>query len=85
MTGVPIDPMLRQLGRLTLVEPDPTHSAAVRARCHAALARQLRRQKASTDRRLSGSRPVELALAATFSVIYLSGVIRSALAIYGAF
>jgi len=43
------DPVLRQLARLEPLEPDPRHSASVRSRCQATLARR-REQRESTAR-----------------------------------
>ena len=82
MTGVPIDPVTSRLGGLTSIDPDAVHSAAVRARCQAVLARQRRSREAGAGAPAVGARRFELALACSFSLIYLTGVIRNALAFY---
>ncbi len=84
MTEPSDDLVSRQLLRLTPVEPDAARGERVRARCHAALARQRRRRRlAAVGVRVTVGRMVELAAVAGVIVLYVSLVIRSALAAYG--
>ena len=55
------DPLFRQLSRLTPVVPDDVHSASVRARCHAALARQRRRRGPEPFSLSCSEQPTEIA------------------------
>ena len=68
--------------RLPSILPDETHSAIIRARCHAALARR-RREQARREARGAFGQRVELAAIGASNLIYVSVVIRNALAIYG--
>lgn len=84
MTARPDDPLFRQLERLASAAPDATHSAAVRARCHAALARR-RCPRAQSDEAKAPRRYLALVGAGTFAMAYVVVVIHDALAMYGLF
>jgi hypothetical protein len=84
MIPPPDDPVFRQLGRLAPAVPDPAHSARVRARCHAGLARRRRQHEASARPPAANGAPLAVALVGSLSLIYLAVVIGHALAIYGA-
>ena len=84
MIVVSDDPVLRQLSRMTPAVPDAAHTASVRARCHATLARQRRRQDASGELRANRGGPLELAVIGGFALAYVSLVVYHALAIHGA-
>jgi len=75
------DPVFRQLAGMTPLLPDATHRAGVRARCHAALARQRRHIEAET--RAVKRRSLEFAGIGTFTVVYVAVVIHDMLASYG--
>lgn len=86
MTHGAVDPLFRQLAGLKSEAPDPTHRASVRARCHAALARQRRKPKAgaeSAESPVTRPRRFEVALAAALAVVYLAAVVSDALTMYG--
>ncbi len=82
MTHSPSDPLLRQLAGTTPNAPEAIYSASVRARCHAALARQHRRREVSAAPRADRGGLVEVAAASGFALLYVSLVIQRALAIY---
>ena len=77
------DPLFRQLARLAPVVPDEVHSASVRARCHAALARRRRKHQLAAEVRVARLWRWELAVAGGFAAVYLSVVIQQALVMYG--
>lgn len=82
MTVPSDDPIFRQLARLTPTAPDATHSAAVRARCHAALDRQ-RRLRVEGDSVRAPRRLVTLIGAGAFAIVYVLAVIHNATSMYG--
>lgn len=84
MTAPSDDSVFQQLERLPPAAVDAAHSAAVLARCHAALARQ-RRPTASGNVTRMPQRYFGLAGAGTFAMIYVFLVIHDALATYGLF
>jgi hypothetical protein len=71
-----------QLDVLTRVVPDPIYSERVRARCHAALARQ-RGRDARRTARASRLRRLEVVLVGGFTFVYVVAVVFHALASYG--
>lgn len=73
------DPLLRMLENLPQAEPDRIRAARVRARCHAALARDRLR---GTARRTDGPRPSG-ALLIGLGGAYLIETIRQALFLFG--
>ena len=77
------DPLFRQLARLAPVVPDEVHSASVRARCHAALARRRRKHQLAAEVRVPRRWRWELAVTVGFAVVYLAVVIQQALVLYG--
>jgi hypothetical protein len=79
------DPALRELARLMPAAPDAVHSASVRARCHAALARRRRRQDADVERPLGRGRLLELVVVGGVALLYVSLVVRDALAVHAGF
>lgn len=68
--------------RLPSLVPDDTRSAIIQARCHAALAKRRRAQTRRQARGAFGQRAA-LAMIGASILIYVSAVIRNALAIYG--
>ena len=77
------DPVIRQLAGMTPLLPDATRRAGVRARCHAALARQRRHMDAET--RAVRRRALEFAGIGTFAIVYVAVVLHDMLASYGVF
>ena len=84
MTDLSSDPVLHALADLPRAVPDDLHSAAVRARCHTALARRRRRHEAVGGARGGLRRVIELVAFAALGLLYASAVIRQAAAMYGA-
>jgi hypothetical protein len=75
------DSLIRRLGELPAAEPDVERAAHIRTRCHARLARQTRRNPVAP----AGGRmaPVWQLAIAVLGFVYLTEVIRFALAVYG--
>ena len=71
------DPLIRLLGTLPSVDPNPTRSNRVRARCHTVLARH---RSPRTPRRGTGR--FWGPLAASLGGIYLIEVMRAVLDLY---
>jgi len=77
------DSLIRRLGELPGAEPDVARADHIRTRCHARLARQKRRNPvASTPARGRMAPAWQLAIA-VLGFVYLTEVIRFALAVYG--
>ena len=72
------DPLLTLLENLPPGRPDPSRADRIRVRCHAALVRERRRmpRQVPTVRRWP---PIAVALGG----LYLTEVVRQALAVYG--
>jgi len=83
MTAPSDDLVLRALARMTPAVPDAIHSASVRGRCHAALARQRRRNASRVQARVARGRTVELAVVGGTALLYVSLVVRQALEAHG--
>ena len=77
------DLLFRQLARLAPVDADDVHTASVRTRCHAALARQRRSAGAAAGDRVAQGWSWELVFACGCAGVYLSAVIQQALEMYG--
>ena len=75
------DDVLHHLARLTPVEPDACAAESVRAQCRAALARRRRRRAIAS--RASQRWHVEFAIVSVAAAIYLSAIVRQAIALYG--
>ena len=73
------DTLLRLIARLPDADSDSLRAEHVRARCHAALARQRRQQEELRSTRASGLWP----LAAVLGGVYITETIRQALLLYG--
>jgi hypothetical protein len=83
MTASSDDLVFRALARMRPAAPDAIHSASVRARCHAALARQRRLGAGRVEARVARGRTMELAVVGGAALFYVSLVIREALAAPG--
>ncbi len=76
------DSLIRRLGELPAAEPDVARADHIRTRCHARLARQTRRNPVASTPAGGRMAPVwQLAIAA-LGFVYLTEVIRFALAVY---
>ena len=84
MTEFATDPLDRQLRRLTPSAPNDLHSASVRARCHAALARRHRHSDAGAGAAWSIASTLETVLVGGVAVAYFALVVYDALQVYGA-
>jgi hypothetical protein len=74
----------RSLAGLARREPDAARADLVRARCHEALARRTRRERlASSVTAVSWRVVIESAVVGSICAVYLSDVLRRALALYG--
>jgi hypothetical protein len=73
------DSLLRLIARLPGADSDSLRAERVRARCHAALARQRRQQEELRSARASGLWP----LAAALGGVYITEMIRQTLLFYG--
>lgn len=82
MTDPSNDVLWSQLEALTPVVPDPIYSQSVRARCHAALARQ-RGRDAQGNTRVSRIGRLDVVLVGGFTFVYVVAVVLDALASYG--
>jgi hypothetical protein len=84
MTTVdPDDPLLRNLRRVPMLSPDEARVERIRARCHAAIARQRVQLDRSARRAKFIARVLEPALVGGLGLIYLSAVIRDVLRLHG--
>ena len=72
------DPLLRLIARLPDAESDSSRAGLVRARCHAALARQRRREEVQPARS-----PAFWPLVAALGGVYVTETIRQALLLFG--
>jgi hypothetical protein len=77
------DLLFRQLARLAPLAADDVHTDSVRARCHAALARQCRNARAAAGVRVVRGWSWELVFVCGCAAIYLSAAIQQALEMYG--
>lgn len=77
------EPILRMLSRLSPAAPDASRSERVRARCHAVLARGVRRQARSENDAGRVARVIEPVLVGGFCLCYVSAVIFDALRAQG--
>ena len=79
------DPLIRRLAELPAAEPDVARADHIRTRCHARLARPKRRSLIVSSTPPTGERmaPVWQSLIAALGFVYLTEVIRFALAVYG--
>jgi hypothetical protein len=76
------DSLIRRLGGLPAAEPDSRRTEHIRARCHARLARQKRRSLVENMPTRERMAPVWQSLVAVLGFVYLTEVIRFALAVY---
>jgi hypothetical protein len=83
MTDPVLDPLVRRLADLPRAVPDERRTAAVRERCHAALARG--RAHADTVHRTHArvARLLELGAIAALGLLYASAIVSQALGTYG--
>ena len=77
------DSLIRRLGELPAAEPDITRTEHIRKRCHAHLARHKRRSLMSSMPTGERIAPVWQSAIAVLGFVYLTVVIRFALAVYG--
>ena len=77
------DSLIRRLVELPAAEPDLTRTEHIRKRCHAQLARRTRRSFVSNMPTRERMAPVWQSLIAVLGFVYLTEVIRFALAVYG--
>jgi hypothetical protein len=77
------DSLIRRLGELPAAEPDVERAAHIRTRCHARLARQTRRNPVASTPAGGRMAPVWQLAIAVLGFVYLTEVIRFALAVYG--
>jgi hypothetical protein len=75
--------LIRRLGELPAAEPDITRTEHIRKRCHAHLARRKRRSLMSSMPTGERMAPVWQSAIAVLGFVYLTEVIRFALAVYG--
>lgn len=77
------DSLIRMLGELPAAEPDITRAEHIRRRCHARLARHTRRSLAVSRTPPTAERmaPVWQTVIAVLGFVYLTEVIRFALAV----
>jgi hypothetical protein len=68
------DSTMKRLAKLPALVPNPEQVDWVRARCHAAIARQLRRAERRASRRARIRLAMEPVLVAAFSAAYLLGL-----------
>jgi len=77
------DPLIRRLGELPAAEPDVARADHIRTRCHARLARQKRRDLVASTPASARVAPAWQLAIAVLGFVYLTEVIRFALAVYG--
>ena len=75
--------LILRLGELQAAEPDITRTEHIRKRCHAHLARHKRRSLVSSMPTGERMAPVWQSAIAVLAFVYLTLVIRFALAVYG--
>ena len=73
------DPMMRNLGRLRPLVPDPSHAERVRARCHAQLGRRQRRWERGALRAESTRRVLAPAVLGGVCVLYVAALVGTVL------
>jgi len=77
------DSLIRRLGELPAAEPDVARADHIRTRCHARLARHKRRNPVASTPAGGRMSPVWQLAIAVLGFVYLTEVIRFALAVYG--
>jgi hypothetical protein len=77
------DSLIRRLGELPAAEPDVARADHIRTRCHARLARQKRRNPVASTPAGGRMAPAWQLAIAVLGFVYLTEVIRFALAVYG--
>jgi hypothetical protein len=77
-TPYPDDPMMRNLGRLRPLVPDPSHAERVRARCHAQLGQKRRRWERSARLAESARGVLAPAVLGGVCVLYVAALVGTA-------
>ena len=77
------DPMMRNLGRLRPLVPDPSHAERVRAMCHAELGRRRRRWERAARLAESTRRVLAPAVLAGVCVLYVAALVGTVLRLRG--
>jgi hypothetical protein len=75
------DPLIRKLGELPAAEPDVTRTEHIRTRCHARLERQKPRSLVASTPTAGRMAPVWQLAIGVLGFVYLTEVIRFALAV----